>query len=137
MARFVLVVVLILASLALSPALARATTNPVAAYGFEDASATVAGDSSDYGNNGTVQGGATRAAGKFGNAINFDGSNDIVKIPDAGYVNLASNMTLEAWVKPTAVDDYRAIVVKERLNNLSYGLYGSGSYNPAMFVGTS
>ena len=59
-----------LAALAAFPAAAHATTAPVASYGFEDSGA-VAGDSSAFGNTGTVSG-AVRAPGKFGNAMSFE-----------------------------------------------------------------
>src|SRR3954468_19162997 len=101
MARFGFVLLALIATIVSVPAAARATTAPVAAYGFEDSGTTV-GDSSNFSNNGTVLGGATRAAGKFGNAISLDGVNDMVKVPDAGTINLASTMTVEAWVKPSA-----------------------------------
>ena len=72
------------------------------------ASGAVAGDSSAFGNTGTVSG-AVRAAGKFGNAMSFDGVNDSVTVADAGSINLASGMTIEAWVKPTAIDRNRPV----------------------------
>ena len=63
---------------------------------------------------GTVAGGAPRAAGRFGNALSFDGVNDLVRIPDAGSLNLASGMTLEAWVNPAAAGGARTVLLKER-----------------------
>ena len=40
----------------------------------------------------------------FGNALNFDGSDDHVSIPNAVSSNISSAFTLEAWVYPTAVN---------------------------------
>ena len=40
------------------------------------------------------------AAGRFGRAITFDGSNDEVVVPDAASLDLTTAMTLEAWVNP-------------------------------------
>jgi hypothetical protein len=117
------------------PAAAQAATAPVAAYGFEDAGTSV-GDSSTFGNTGAIQGGATRTAGRFGSAINFDGVNDRVSIPDASSLNLASGMTLEAWVKPTTVADFRTVILKERLTDLNYGLYAGGADFPTAYMAT-
>ncbi|MBK9313320.1 MAG: hypothetical protein IPM55_03565 [Acidobacteria bacterium] len=50
--------------------------------------------------NGTLQNGATYAAGKVGQAFSFDGINDYV---DLGAWNAGSAWTLEAWVNPSAL----------------------------------
>ncbi|HLM60049.1 MAG TPA: LamG domain-containing protein, partial [Pyrinomonadaceae bacterium] len=49
-------------------------------------------------NNGTLQNGATFAAGRVGQGIKFDGVNDAVVIPDAAALKPA-NVTVESWVK--------------------------------------
>ena len=98
---------------------------PVAAYGFEDTGPGSAGDSSALGNTGSVQGGAVRVPGRHGTGMSFDGVNDKITVPDAGPLNLASGMTLEAWVKPEVTTGWRTVVLKERRSGLSYGIYGS------------
>src|SRR5262245_29160542 len=118
-------VTLLLTIAAWAPASAQAATEPVAAYGFEDSASATVGDSSVYGNTGSVQG-AVRVTGRHGGGISFDGVNDSITIPDAGPLNLASGMTLEAWVKPTTIDGWRTVLLKQRLSNVSYGLYLSG-----------
>jgi hypothetical protein len=115
---------------------AHATSAPVAAYGFEDSAPSTVGDSSVFGNAGTVQGGATRTAGRFGSSLSFDGVDDRVRIADAGSINLATGMTLEAWVKPTSTSGWHTVLMKERITDLSYALYGSGSDYPGSFVAT-
>ncbi|MBI3821555.1 MAG: hypothetical protein HY289_02625 [Planctomycetes bacterium] len=52
------------------------------------------------GNNGTLMNGATFAAGKVGEAFQFDGVNDFVEVPDAANLTPAAAITLEAWVNP-------------------------------------
>lgn len=42
----------------------------------------------------------TRAVGKFGYALNFDGEDDFVKIPSSTLFDLADNFSFEAWVYP-------------------------------------
>ena len=106
------------------PAAAHTTSPPVAAYGFEDTGEPgVAGDSSAFGNTGTVAGGAARVAGRSGSALSFDGVDDLVRIPDAGPLNLASELTVEAWVAPTATSGRRSVLFKGRRTELSYALY--------------
>ena len=123
--RLLVLAVLCLFAVAFVPPAAHATTAPVAAYGFEDAGeATVVGDSSAFGHTGDVIGGAARVAGRFGSALRFDGVDDLVRIPDAGPLNLASGMTVEAWVAPTATDGWRPVVAKGRRSDLSYAVYG-------------
>jgi Concanavalin A-like lectin/glucanases superfamily/Domain of unknown function (DUF1929)/Glyoxal oxidase N-terminus len=115
------------------PSAAHATTAPVAAYGFEDTGeATVVGDSSAFGHTGTVIGGAARVPGRFGSALQFDGVDDLVRIPDAGPLNLASGMTVEAWVAPRATDGWRTVLAKGRRSDLSFALYGGE--NPTAYV---
>lgn len=50
--------------------------------------------------NGTLQNGATYAAGKVGQAFSFDGVDDFV---DLGAWNAGATWTLEAWVNPAAL----------------------------------
>ena len=64
-------------------------------------------DSSVNGNDGTVVG-ATFVDGKFGKALEFDGSGDYV---DCGTnVVITTAITIEAWIKPSAFTNYDAIV---------------------------
>jgi hypothetical protein len=116
---------LLLTFAALAPASAQAATEPVAAYGFEDTAPASAGDSSIYGSTATVHG-AVRTPGRHGTGMSFDGVDDSISVPDTGPVNLASGMTLEAWVKPEQTSGWRTVMLKQRLSNVSYGLYGSG-----------
>ena len=56
-------------------------------------------------NTGTISGATWAPAGRFGGALSFDGTNDIVNVPDASALDLTTAMTLEAWVRPTALGD--------------------------------
>jgi hypothetical protein len=96
----------------------------VAAYGFEETSGTTAVDSSGRGNAGTIRE-AVRTAGKLGQGLSFDGVNDWVAVPDADSLDLTTGMTLEAWVKPTALTTWRTVLMKESASGLAYGLYGN------------
>jgi glucose/arabinose dehydrogenase len=99
-------------------------TGLVGAWSFNEASGTTAGDTSGAGNNGTISGPA-RTTGKYGGALSFDGVNDWVTIPDANSLDLTTRMTLEAWVRPTGLGYWRAVMLKEQPGQLAYALYAS------------
>src|SRR2546422_7005644 len=46
--------------------------------------------------------GATWAAGRFGSALEFNGTGALVTVNDSASLALTSGMTLEAWVYPTS-----------------------------------
>ncbi|MFH1725968.1 MAG: LamG domain-containing protein, partial [Elusimicrobiota bacterium] len=68
----------------------------VSYWGFEAGSGNVAADSFDS-NPGTVNG-ATWQAGQVGGALGFDGG-DWVDIPESANWNIASNLSVEFWMK--------------------------------------
>jgi hypothetical protein len=71
-----------------------ASTGLLAQYGFNDGSGTVLRDSSGNGRNGSITG-ATWVAGKFGQALNFDG-NDFVNLGD---FDLTGSFTVMGWLQ--------------------------------------
>ena len=87
----------------------------VAAYAFNEASGTTTADISGNNNTGTLTNGPLRAAaGKFGAALSFDGTNDYVLVPNSGSLTLTTAMTLEAWVNPAIpLSNWKAILQKE------------------------
>jgi beta-lactam-binding protein with PASTA domain len=100
----------------------------VLALGFDEASGTVAVDSSTSAKNGTILQ-AVRVPGKFGSALKFDGVNDWVTVTDTtnSPIDLTTGMTLEAWVNPSAMSGWETVLYKERgvagEGLLSYALY--------------
>lgn len=76
-------------------------TGLVAAYSFDEGTGTTAGDSSGNGNTGTIANATWAAAGKYGKALSFNGTNARVSIPSSASLNLTTGMTLEAWVNPS------------------------------------
>ena len=119
----------------------------VAAYGFDEGSGTTVTDASGNGNNGTVANGTWSTAGKFGDALSFNGTSTVVTVPNSASLQLSSGMTLEAWVDPTTVSSaWRDVIYKANDNfymeatstNASLsdaGLIAGGSYADAF--GTS
>ena len=90
-----------------------ATTGLVAAYGFDEGSGTTVTDASGNGNTGTITNATWAATGKYGKALQFNGTNALVTIPDAASLHLSTGMTLEAWVNPSTVNAaWRDVIYK-------------------------
>ena len=99
----------------------QATQGLVAAYSFENAGTTVA-DASGNGNTGTIANATWTTAGKYGNALVFNGTNAWVTIPDSASLHLTTGMTLEAWVNPSTVSSaWRDVIYKGNDNYFSGG----------------
>lgn len=99
----------------------------VAAWGFEEGSGSTVADGSGNANNGTISGASWTTAGKYGNALNFDGTNDSVGVADSNSLDLTTAMTLSAWVKPDAISGkWQDLIFKERGSSGSYGLDADG-----------
>jgi hypothetical protein len=64
------------------------------------------------GNSGTLQNGATFAAGRTGEAFSFDGVSGCVVVPDSGSLRLTNQLTIEAWINTRSTNANRGIVSK-------------------------
>jgi chitodextrinase len=108
----------------LGAATTRATSSGlVAAYSFGEGSGGTVADGSGNGNTGTVQNATWTAAGKYGPALSFNGSNARVTIANASSLQLSGALTLEAWVNPTTVASaWRDVIYK---GNDNYYLMGT------------
>ena len=108
-----------------------ANTGPsglVGGWSFDEGSGPTAGDRSGRGNNGTLTGGPSwTASGRHGGALVFDGVNDLVTIPDAASLDLTNQLTMAAWVRPTALGSWRQVLLKERPGGLAYALYATNN----------
>jgi uncharacterized repeat protein (TIGR03803 family) len=108
-----------------APITVKIANAPVADYRFNEGSGTAVLDASGYNNNGVMTGGVTRVTDATrGQVLSFNGSNGMVSIADAASLDLTTGMTLEAWVRPTSVDGWRTVVLKEG-DGLSYALYAN------------
>ena len=74
------------AEFAAVPASMAATPGLVAAYGFDEGSGTSVTDASGNGNTGTITSATWAATGKFGKALQFNGTNALVTIPNAAAI---------------------------------------------------
>lgn len=72
-------------------------TSPIAWWKLDETSGTVATDSTGNLHDGLTLNGPTWAAGKIGNALNLDGSNDSVQLPNALASTAAGSVSM--WVK--------------------------------------
>ncbi|MBX7054992.1 MAG: FG-GAP-like repeat-containing protein [Pyrinomonadaceae bacterium] len=58
------------------------------------------------GNYGVLLGGAAFAPGRVGRAFSFNGSTAAVRIPDNPTLDVTTEFTLGAWIKPTVIPNY-------------------------------
>jgi len=116
-------------------------TGLVGAWGFEEGSGTTAADVSGHGLTGTLSNTTWATAGKYGNALAFNGTNAWVTVADNTLLHLTTGMTVEAWVRPAAAStDWAAAVIKERgTTSLAYALYAADGANkpPAGYINKS
>lgn len=95
----------------------RAPPHPVglvAAYAFDEGAGASVADGSGNGNAGTVTG-ATWTRGRYGSALRFDGSDDLVRVPPSASLDVGSELTLSAWIRPAASQGgWRTIIYRER-----------------------
>jgi hypothetical protein len=124
-----------------------AASGLVAAFGFDEGSGSTVTDVSGNGNNGTLTNATWATAGKYGKALQFNGTNALVTIPDSSSLHLSSAMTLEAWVNPSTVnsnwrdvlykgnDNYYLEATSSNASRPDAGMIAGGSYADA--IGTS
>lgn len=105
---------------------------PVAHWKFDENTGTSTYDSTSNGNNSTTwTGNTTWATGKYGTALSFDGTNDVVRFAETTSTDLggSSSYTLSAWFKTTAnYADNAVILAKyDATGTLPFALYLNSS----------
>jgi concanavalin A-like lectin/glucanase superfamily protein/galactose oxidase-like protein/Big-like domain-containing protein/IPT/TIG domain-containing protein len=91
------------AALAACPSASLAQTNGlVAAYSFNEGSGTTVTDLSGNNLNGTIVGATWTTAGKYGNALSFNGTSNYIDLGNPALLRLTGSMTIEAWIQATA-----------------------------------
>ncbi len=66
--------------------------------------------------------GASWTSGKFGNGLNFDGTDDYVEVGDVPMLDLSSAITLEAWARTTLTTNDTIISKDDDHGNREYYL---------------
>ena len=114
--------------------------DPIAWWKMDESTGTTTADASGNGHTGTLTNGPTRATGKIGNAVNFDGINDYISIGSLG--GFPAQGTLDFWINSAEMNDYRnplatgSINVGIRFEENAAGAFGmvtgddAGSYMP-------
>jgi hypothetical protein len=93
----------------------------VAAWLFEEGAGAVAEDSSGSGNDGTIEGGPSWVDGRFGKALDFDGADDQIIVPDSPSLEL-EHLTIAAWVYLRSYPDDARIITQE-VDGAPYSTY--------------
>jgi type II secretory pathway pseudopilin PulG len=87
----------------------------VAHWKLDETSGTTASDSSDNGNHGTLVNmnpANDWVEGRVDGALDFDGYDDYVEVPDSSSLHIADEISILAWIDPDDNDDWRTIVSK-------------------------
>ena len=109
---------------------------PVAAWSFDDGAGRLL-RASEGGLDGVITGATWTTAGRYGGALMFNGIDNLVTVPANSALSLTTGMTVEAWVFPTAVSNWRTIAMKEGTTDLAYAVYASdASSKPQSVVNT-
>ena len=105
------------------------TSGLVGYWPFDEGVGSYARDQSSYCADGTLYNMTVddHVAGKFGNALDFDGSNDYVEVGDAAQLDITAAITISVWVKPVSIPSWAAILTKGTnsgwdANNYTLGL---------------
>jgi fibronectin type 3 domain-containing protein len=98
----------------------------VASYNFNAGTGTTLADSSGNANTGTITGATWSTAGKNGGALSFNGTSNYVQVADSASLDLTTGMTLEAWVRPSALGTaWRTVLFKTQTGGFVYTLYAN------------
>ena len=94
---------------------------------FDELNGNRAIDHSPYGNHGTVAGNRQLVAGRFGNALTFNGASDWVEIPHHNSLTVDTSVTVMAWIHKSQSaaphgSEWQGIIAKNN-DFRSYSLY--------------
>ncbi|NIP24127.1 MAG: DUF1080 domain-containing protein [Phycisphaerae bacterium] len=80
---------------------------------FDEGKGMIARDSSGRNNHGTIMGSAKWTKGRIGGALDFDGTDDFVSIPNEGDFDITGSITVTAWIRVNSFTrSWQAIVTK-------------------------
>lgn len=98
---------------------------------FDEGAGKTANDSSDYGNNGVIKGNPKWVPGKFGTALDLDGTGDTIEVPHHASLDITTAVTMEMWLRVAAAggDGNQAGIEKGGWETGEYSLYPVYSNN--------
>jgi hypothetical protein len=99
----------------------------VALWLFDEGAGDKIEDLSGNDNEGDILG-AEWVKGKFGNALEFDGTDDYVEVPHNDNLNITDDLTIVAWVRPSGSNavNYAAIVQRQEASKHGLDTYFFG-----------
>jgi hypothetical protein len=100
-----------------------AKQSPVAEYSFDEKNEETATDLSEEGHTATLEHTKWTSAGRYGGALEFDGAESCVKVPDSPQLRGGEEFTVEAWVRPAAIEEFLPVFYKQREEDYAYGLW--------------
>jgi fibronectin type 3 domain-containing protein len=103
----------------------------VGAWAFGEGVGSTTADASGTGNAGTINGADWSTEGRFGNALDFNGTSDTVRIASSASLNPGSAMTLSAWIEPTVPQDGWNTILHRQAENYFLTASGNGALRPA------
>lgn len=85
----------------------------VGRWTFDEGKGSLASDVSGRDNHGTIMGGAKWIEGRMGGALQFDGTDDFVSIPNESAFDITGAVTVSAWIRVESfTNPWQAIVTK-------------------------
>ena len=102
------------------------TTSPglLALWHMDEGSGNTTFDTSGNSNNGTIHGATWTGGILSGSALDFDGVDDYMSVPHSPELNPSSAVSVEAWVKPDALNEaVRSILMKGTGEGVSWSYY--------------
>ena len=118
------------------------STGLVAAWSFEEASGSLATDSSGNGNTATQLNGVARTPGASGGGLTFDGVDDYLSVPNSPSLDISgTGLTLRMSIKPQATGADSTVLSKSWGTTMTspyyqYGLELAGGTVPNLMIGT-
>jgi hypothetical protein len=102
-------------------------------FSFDEGNGNEVVDLSGNGNDGVIKGNPAWVEGKSGEALEFNGADDFVEVPNSPTLNIAGAVTVLAWIKPTGAypDQYGHIAGINRVGGQTEDAYylNVGYYN--------
>ena len=96
----------------------------VAAFAFDEGTGSTSSDNwSGFGHVAAINGASWTPQGRYGNALSLDGANDWITVNDHAALDLTGGLTIEAWVYPEALGQWRTIAAKEDGSQLAWYLH--------------